>query len=179
MARSGRPALGSRLRPSHPAVRGAHPGHSSQRLLPEGAGSETAPDRGSRGVPTGRGGRGCKTNPVLQSSKSWEERPQKADAQTHLHGESVKAPGHPRKRQCHLPWCQGRGRLWGILAGLRASQGGKESVCNAGDARDAGLIPGSGRSPGVGNGNPLQYACLENPTDRGTWWAMVHRVNSC
>ena len=41
---------------------------------------------------------------------------------------------------------------------------------------DAGLIPGSGRSPGEGNGNPLQYSCLENPTDRGAWWATVHEV---
>ena len=40
---------------------------------------------------------------------------------------------------------------------------GKESACNAGDTRDEGLIPGLGRSPGVGNGNPLQYSCLENP----------------
>ena len=47
---------------------------------------------------------------------------------------------------------------------------------NAGDIRDAGLIPESGRSPGGGNGNPLQYSCLENPMDRGTWWAMAHRV---
>ena len=44
------------------------------------------------------------------------------------------------------------------------------------DIRDAGLIPGPGRSPGEGNGNPLQDSCLENPKDRGTWWAMVHRV---
>ena len=50
---------------------------------------------------------------------------------------------------------------------------GKESTCNAGNA---GLIPGSGRSPGEGNGNPLQYSCLENPMDRGAWWATVHRV---
>ena len=47
---------------------------------------------------------------------------------------------------------------------------------NVGDARDRGLIPGLGRSPGVGNGTPLQYACLENPMDRGAWWATVHRV---
>ena len=39
-----------------------------------------------------------------------------------------------------------------------------------------GLIPGSGRSPGEGNGNPLQYSCLENPMDRGAWWAAVHGV---
>jgi len=49
----------------------------------------------------------------------------------------------------------------------------KESACNAGEL---GSIPGSGRSPGEGNGNPLQYPCLENPMDRGTWWATVHEV---
>ena len=47
---------------------------------------------------------------------------------------------------------------------------GKESSCNAGDQ---GSIPGSGRSPGEGNGNPLQYSCLENPMDRGAWQATV------
>ena len=47
---------------------------------------------------------------------------------------------------------------------------------NTGDARDAGLIPGLGRSPGGGNGNPLQYSCLENTMDRGAWWATVHWV---
>ena len=51
---------------------------------------------------------------------------------------------------------------------------GKESDSNAGDTRDAGSIPGSGRSPGEGNGTPLQYSCLENPTGRGTWLATVH-----
>ena len=49
----------------------------------------------------------------------------------------------------------------------------KASDCNAGDL---GLIPGSGRSPGEGNGNPLQYSCLENPVDGGVWWATVHGV---
>ena len=49
----------------------------------------------------------------------------------------------------------------------------KESTCSAGDA---GLTPGSGRSLGGGNGNPLQYSGLGNPTDRGAWWAMVHEV---
>ena len=43
---------------------------------------------------------------------------------------------------------------------------------------DAGSIPGSGRSPGEGNGNPLQYSCLGNPMDRGAWWATVHGVAS-
>ena len=45
----------------------------------------------------------------------------------------------------------------------------------AGDLRDVSLIPGSGRSPRGGHGNPLQYSCLKNPMDRGTWWATVHR----
>ena len=52
----------------------------------------------------------------------------------------------------------------------------KHLPVNAGDARDMGSIPGSGRSPGEGNGNPLQYSCLENPMDRGAWWATVHGV---
>ena len=49
----------------------------------------------------------------------------------------------------------------------------KASACNAGDL---GSIPGSGRSPGEGNGNPVQYFCLENPMDRGAWEAAVHGV---
>ena len=52
----------------------------------------------------------------------------------------------------------------------------KNLPANAGEARDMGSIPGSGRSPGRGNGNPLQYSCLENPRDRGAWWATVHGV---
>ena len=54
--------------------------------------------------------------------------------------------------------------------------GVKNLPANAGDIRNTGLIPGSGRSPGEGNGNPLQYSCLENPMDRGAWRAIVHRV---
>ena len=52
----------------------------------------------------------------------------------------------------------------------------KNPAANAGDIRDAGSIPGSGRSPGAGNRNPLQYSCLENPRDRGAWWAAVYVV---
>ena len=48
---------------------------------------------------------------------------------------------------------------------------GKESACNVGDQ---GSTPGWGRFPGEGNGNPLQYSCLENSIDRGAWWAVVH-----
>ena len=61
---------------------------------------------------------------------------------------------------------------------MRASQwlSSKESACNAGAAGDTGSIPGSGRSPGGGHGNPLQYSCLENPMDSAAWWATVHGV---
>ena len=62
---------------------------------------------------------------------------------------------------------------WEGLKGLPGGSDGEESICNAGDL---GLIPGSGRSPGGGNGNPLQYSCLENPMNRGAWWATVHGV---
>ena len=51
----------------------------------------------------------------------------------------------------------------------------KASACNAGDL---GSVPRSGRSPGEGNGSPFQYSCLENPMDRGAWWATVHRVSN-
>ena len=63
-----------------------------------------------------------------------------------------------------------------MLLKVRASLVGSEvkaSACNAGDL---GSIPGSGRSPGEGNGNPLQYPCLENLMDRRAWWAAVHGV---
>ena len=53
---------------------------------------------------------------------------------------------------------------------------GKNLPANAGDTRDVGLIPGLGRTPGEGNGNPLQYSCLGNPMNRGAWWAIVHGV---
>ena len=52
----------------------------------------------------------------------------------------------------------------------------KTTPANAGDIGDVGLIPASGRSPGRGHGNSLQYSCLKNPMDRGAWWAMVHWV---
>ena len=52
----------------------------------------------------------------------------------------------------------------------------KNLPTNAGDLRDAGSIPGSGRSPGGGHDNPLWYSCLENPMDRGACWATVHGV---
>ena len=55
--------------------------------------------------------------------------------------------------------------------GFPGGSDGKESSCNVGDL---GLIPGWGKSPGEGHGNPLQYSCLDNPMDRGAWWTTVH-----
>ena len=52
----------------------------------------------------------------------------------------------------------------------------KHLPTNAGEARDMGSIPGSGRSPGAGNSNPLQYSCLGNSMDRGAWWTTVHDI---
>ena len=60
-----------------------------------------------------------------------------------------------------------------VCMGFSGGSDRKESTCNVGDL---GLIPGWGRSPGGGHGSPLQHSCLENPMDRGAWWAMVHRV---
>ena len=60
--------------------------------------------------------------------------------------------------------------------GFPSGSAGKKSTYNAGATGDVSSIPGSGRSPEVRNGNPLQYSCLENPRDRGAWWATVHRV---
>ena len=59
------------------------------------------------------------------------------------------------------------------LKGFPGDSDSKESACNSGDL---GSIPGLGRSPREGNDNPFQYSCLENPMDRGAWWAIVHGV---
>ena len=62
------------------------------------------------------------------------------------------------------------------IRGFPGGSVGKESAFSAGDARDTGLTPGSGRSPGGGHDNSLQYSCLKNPMVRGAWWATVHKV---
>ena len=58
------------------------------------------------------------------------------------------------------------------------STSGKEPAWQYKSLSDVGLIPGSGRSPGGEHGNPLQYPCLENPTNRGAWWAIIHKVTN-
>ena len=63
-----------------------------------------------------------------------------------------------------------------LLMGFPGGSMVKNPPANAGDTGDLGSITGLGRSPGVGNGNPLQYSCLENSMDRGAWWPTVHGV---
>ena len=70
--------------------------------------------------------------------------------------------------------CASISQVW--YSGYRLIPGGSEDKASACHAGDQGLIPGLGRSPGEGNGNPLQYSCLENPMDGGAWWATVHGV---
>ena len=64
-----------------------------------------------------------------------------------------------------------------ILSFLMSFPGGSDGKKSARNVGDLGLIPGLGRSPGEGNGNPVPYSCLENPMDRGTWWATVHGIS--
>ena len=81
------------------------------------------------------------------------------------------------KGLAHVPRAAKR-QLWlGMLASfIQVALVVKNPPANTGDVRDKGSILGSGKSPGGGNGNPLQYSCLENPTDRAASWATVHRV---
>ena len=65
---------------------------------------------------------------------------------------------------------------WKLILASQVMLVVKNPSTNAGDTRDAGSIPGSGRAPGGGHRNPLQYSCLENPMDRSAWWAIAYRV---
>ena len=82
--------------------------------------------------------------------------------------EKINIPMTPLPTNHHLVLGWG-GAGSDILLSRMVTQRVKKSACNVGHL---GLTPGSGRSPGEGNGNPLQYSCLENPTDRGAWWAI-------
>ena len=89
------------------------------------------------------------------------------------------APSHsPRPKSDFLPHPDRKFRTAAPAGDVLATGGsdGKESAYRAGDIRDMSLIPGSGRSPGEGNGNPLQCSCLGNPMDRGAWQAMIQRA---
>ena len=78
---------------------------------------------------------------------------------------------------CHLWFPNLAYPFPGSIRDFPVGTSGKESTCNAGAAEDMGLIPGSGRSPGGGHRNPLQYSSLESPMDRGAWQARVHSIS--
>ena len=109
---------------------------------------------------------------------------QRSSAQMHvqyLHQSLILQTPVQRRRPealCGRPPSRPDGRMLGagIRTGFPGGASGKNLPASAGDVRDAGSVPGSGRSPGGEHGNPLQYSCLENPTDRGAWWATVHKV---
>ena len=81
--------------------------------------------------------------------------------------------GSPNEDGQQGSWISSAVATEGFIRGFPGSSDGKESACNAGDP---GLIPGWGRFPGGGHGNPLQYSCLGNPMDKGAWWATVPGV---
>ena len=103
-----------------------------------------------------------------------------AQIQVHWVGDAIQ-PSHPLLFPSP-PALNLSQQVWGnlrITHHPRGFPGGsviKNLAVNAGDTGDVSSIPGSGRSPGGGHGNPLQYSCLENPMDRGAWRAIVHRV---
>ena len=103
-----------------------------------------------------------------------------------LVSEKAMAP-HSSTLAWKIPWMEEPGRLQSMgshrvghdrsdLAAAAILPSGKEVTCKTGDPGDVGLIPGSGRSFGVGKGNPLQYSCLENLMDKGAWQLRVHEV---
>ena len=104
---------------------------------------------------------------MLQSMESQRVGHQLANEQKQVLGISKKITLGPR----FLCQCYWRSLTTGV--GFRGGSDGNESACYAGDP---GLIPGLGRLPGEGNGNALQYSCLENSMDRGAWWATVPGV---
>ena len=117
----------------------------------------------------------CQAGTLTLGLLTWAYVP--ACAQTHTHT-------HPHTHTHTLPQAPlpQPDSIWHVVDskclvnpwGFQVAQVVKNPPANAGDMRDTGLFPESGRSPGGGHGNPLQYSCLEIPVDRGAWWATVH-----
>ena len=133
----------------------------------------------SRWLQHGVGGAAMRAN-CLTLNTGWDPRPHWKIQERLPKGQEdfAEHSKNSRSQPCARGW--GRKRRAGktfwvkiIAYGLPCSSDGNESACSAGDP---GLIPGLRRFPGEGNGNPLQYSCLENSMDRGTWRATVHRV---
>ena len=131
--------------------------HLCPYLRPEPCWGDREPEGSTRTPPTGislKAGRGRLLHRRLNSDTNILAR---------CLALSADSEGHVNKLRCWLQF---------EMAGLPRWLSGKEFTCQA----DVGSIAGSARSPGEGNGNPLQYSCLENFTDRGAWWARVHGV---
>ena len=111
-------------------------------------------------TPSESGDRSCQSRMLGWTSQAWED-PGVLD--------SAVSPIQNASAKSLTPF---KGGPYGLPRGLS----GKELTCSAGATGDAGSIPGSGRSPGGGHGNPLQYSRLGNPMDRGAWQATTHRV---
>ena len=109
--------------------------------------------------------------PMLPAANSAPLEGSNGEGKTQVHG--GQPLGATPMMECWPPGACGPRKPFPQRMMLRGSSDGKESVCNA---EGPGSIPGWGRSPGEGNGNALQYFCLENPVDRGAWWATVHGV---
>ena len=115
----------------------------------------------------------CFSNPSSDSFNSLQpdtEFPSPLPVSCVTLGQAAK-PAHPSERSSYLVHADNNVHLTGL--GFPDGSNGKESACNAGDP---GSVPGLGRSPREGNGNPLQYSCLENSMVRGAWWATVQGV---
>ena len=89
---------------------------------------------------------------------------------------SVSYSGGRTRKSRWIPMAESSNLQNQLLLQWLSFPGGSEVKASAPNAGDLGSIPGLGRSPGEGNGNPLQYSCLENPMDGGAWWATVHGV---
>ena len=103
--------------------------------------------------------------------RAWQPTPEFLPGESHGWRSLVSCNPWSHKESDTTEWLTHTVLEQGFLGGAR----GKNLPANAGNIRDMGAIPGLGRSPGEGHGNPLQYSCL-NPMDRGTWWATVHRI---
>ena len=127
--------------------------------------------------------RGRATWPSPDSTFEELEGEEKGSTQTLGSGSSASETSKVSYQPSLLPFKEMLKRGYPVLfedsmraLGLPRGRGSKESACNAGAAGDTGSTSGLGRSPGKGNGNSLQYSCLEKSTDRGDWWVTVRGV---
>ena len=139
--------------------------------LPDPGIEPGSPALQAESLPTEPSGKGsyiytCVGNLLCRPGVGWQRVQHSFTAHPSDHSASCSLSAHGPLP--HLSVCLHMSRWW-----LPCQLIGKERACNAGHP---GSIPGLGRSPGEGNGNPLQYSCLENPMDRGAWWATVHGV---